>query len=60
MRSKPNVIIHMGANQHRVQVRTSEDTFVTFDPNTMERKERSAFHREFMNAFRQTRGVAAT
>jgi len=40
----------MGANQHTVTV----EKHTKYDLNNMSRKERSTFHREFMNAFRQT------
>jgi hypothetical protein len=58
---QPNVIIRMGANRHTIMVRSPRigdpDHFVTFDMNAMDRKERSAFHREFMNAFRQSQAT---
>ena len=50
MQSRPSVVVHMGANQHTVTV----EKHTTYDLNNMSRKERSTFHREFMNAFRQT------
>ena len=53
MKKKPSVIVRMGATRFTVDVRGVG----TFDLNRMEKKERSAFHRELMNAFRATRGA---
>jgi hypothetical protein len=50
---KPNVIIRMGAAHWDATVRGADGKFVTFDFHKMTRRERSDFHREFMNAFRQ-------
>jgi hypothetical protein len=45
------VIIRMGAAHWDARVRKDND-YVTFDFRTMDKKERSNFHREFMNAYR--------
>lgn len=56
---KHNVVIHMGAADWSARVRVQEkfhpDTWAVFNFRTMERKERSTFHRELMNAFRASR-----
>jgi hypothetical protein len=52
---KPNVVIRMGAAHWDAQVRGSDDTMAHFDFRAMDKKQRSAFHRELMNAFRSTR-----
>lgn len=52
---KPNVIIRMGAANYDVRVRGDDGAFVRFDLRTMQKRERSTFHREFMNAFRASR-----
>jgi len=49
--SKPNVVIRMGAAEWTVKVRNN-DQYVLFDLRAMDKKQRSNFHREFMNAFR--------
>lgn len=54
---KNRVTIHMGASRHDVTVRGEDGQPVTFDLYHMTRKERSTFHREFMNAFRQSRNA---
>jgi hypothetical protein len=56
---KPNVIIRMGAAYWDARVRASDGSTVHFDFRSMESKERSAFHRELMNAFRATAKVTA-
>lgn len=53
--SKPNVVIRMSAAAWDARVRKADGSYVTFDFRAMERKERSTFHREFMNAFRESR-----
>ncbi len=50
--NKPNIIIRMGAAYNDVRVRRPDGSYVTFDRSVMDRKDRSTFHREFMNAFR--------
>lgn len=49
---KPNIVIRLGAAAWDAKVRRPDGSYATFDFRTMEKKERSAFHREFMNAFR--------
>ena len=51
---KPNVIIRLSAAHWDAKVLKSDGTYAHFDFREMERKERSTFHREFMNAFRST------
>jgi len=53
--TKPNLIIRMGASHWDARVRTEAGEFVRFDFRSMEKKQRSAFHRELMNAFRAAR-----
>jgi hypothetical protein len=53
--TKPNIIIRMGAAHWDVRVRAADGKFVTFNHRTMDKKERSNFHRELMNAFRASR-----
>ena len=48
---KPNIIIRMGAVAWDVQV-LDHGKYTTFDLRSMDKKQRSTFHREFMNAFR--------
>lgn len=55
---KANVIIRMGAANYDVRVRGTDGNFVRFDLRAMEKKQRSTFHREFMNAFRKSRQAA--
>lgn len=50
--NKPRVIIRMTAAHWDAQVRTLDGSYVTFDFRKMDKKARSTFHREFMNAFR--------
>jgi hypothetical protein len=54
---KPNIIVRMGAAHWDAQVRASDGSMARFDFRTMEKKERSTFHREFMNAFRAMRKI---
>jgi hypothetical protein len=51
---KPNLIIRMGAAYWDARVRNG-DKWVRFDFRLMDKKARSTFHREFMNAFRAAR-----
>lgn len=51
---KTNVIIRMGAAYWDARV-FSKDGETHRDFRTMDKKERSEFHRELMNAFRATR-----
>lgn len=55
---KANIIIRMGAAHWDARVRKGTE-FVQFDFRTMDKKERSAFHRELMNAYRQSLKDAA-
>jgi hypothetical protein len=52
--SKANIIIRMGATNWDARVRSASGDMVRFDLRAMEKKERSVFHRELMNAFRAT------
>jgi hypothetical protein len=53
---KPNVVIRMGASHWDVKVFVpSVKDYVEFDMRKMTGRQRSDFHREFMNAFRQGR-----
>jgi hypothetical protein len=55
--SKPaNLIIRMGANNWDARVRKADGSLVRFDFRKVS-KERSAFHRELMNAFRAQRAA---
>jgi hypothetical protein len=54
MSRKPNIIIKMGAPRWEVQVRVGNE-YVSFDMRKMTGKQKSEFHREFMNAFRESR-----
>lgn len=51
---KANVIIRMGAAHYDVRVRDAAGKLVCFDLRAMDKTGRRNFHREFMNAFRQT------
>jgi hypothetical protein len=51
---KPNVIIRMGAANWDARVRASDGSMTHMDFRKMDKKARSTFHRELMNAFRQT------
>ncbi len=53
--SKPNIIIRMGAANWDARVRDASGNLVRFNFRRMEKKERSVFHRELMNAFRASR-----
>lgn len=53
--NKPRIIIRMGAPHWDARVRDANGNLVTFDFRKMEKKARSDFHREFMNAFRASR-----
>jgi hypothetical protein len=56
MKQKPNIVVRMGAAYWDVQVLVpSVGEYVTFDFRKMTGKEKSTFHREFMNAFRESR-----
>jgi hypothetical protein len=48
----------MGAPYWDARVRQG-DTYVTFNLRAMDKKDRSNFHREFMNAYRASNKVAA-
>jgi hypothetical protein len=52
---KPNIIIRLTAAYWDAQVRKDDGSLVRFDFRTMDKKERSTFHRELMNAFRTVR-----
>ncbi len=52
---KANIIIRMGAAHWDARVRGADGKWITFDFRTMEKKQRSTFHRELMNAFRASR-----
>jgi hypothetical protein len=58
MEIKPNVIVRMGAAHWDAQVRGSDGNMTHMNFRKMDKKARSTFHRELMNAFRQTLGVA--
>lgn len=49
---KANIIIRMGAAHWDAQVRGGDGSTVLLDFRKMDRRQRSDFHREFMNAFR--------
>lgn len=54
--NKPNLVIRMGAAHWDVHVRVlNGEMKLLRDFRKMTGKERSNFHREFMNAFRRTR-----
>lgn len=58
---KHNVIIRLGAAHWDARVRQPGHThhgWIQFDFRKMERKERAAFHRELLNAFRAQRNAA--
>jgi hypothetical protein len=52
---KSNITIRMGARHWDARVRDSKGNFISFDFHKMDKKERSTFHRELMNAFRSSR-----
>jgi hypothetical protein len=49
------IIIRMGAANWDARVKDKNGNWITFNFRTMQKKERSTFHREFMNAFRAAR-----
>jgi len=55
--NKPNIIIRMGAGNWDARVRDSKGNFVRFNFRKMDKKGRSTFHRELMNAFRASRSA---
>jgi hypothetical protein len=56
---KPNVIIRLGAANWDARVRRPDGTYTRFDFRTMNKREKSDFHRELLNAFRTVRREAA-
>ena len=55
MKRKPNIVVRMGAAHWDIQVLVpSVGEYVSFDFRKMTGKEKSNFHREFMNAFRES------
>ena len=52
---KARIIIRMGAAHWDARVKDKDGNVITFDFRTMDKKQRSNFHREFMNAFRASR-----
>lgn len=54
---KARIIIRMGAAHWDARVADKNGKIITFDFRKMEKKERSTFHREFMNAFRASRAA---
>jgi nicotinamide riboside kinase len=55
MSRKANVVIRMGASHWDAQILVpAVGEYVTFNFRNMTGKERSNFHREFMNAFRES------
>lgn len=55
---KPNVIIRMGAAHWDVRVKAADGSYATFNLRRMDKNQRRNFHREFMNAYRQSRRTA--
>lgn len=56
MKSKPNIIVRQTAAHWDVQVLVPiTGEYVLFDMRAMSGKQRSAFHRELMRAFRENR-----
>jgi hypothetical protein len=55
--SNHNITIRMTAAHWDVRVRAADGNIVTFDHRHMDKKERSTFHRELMNAYRASRGT---
>lgn len=51
---KSSIVIRMGAANWDAQVKDKEGNWVTFNIRKMDKRQRSDFHREFMNAFRAT------
>jgi len=56
--TKANIIIRMTAGNWDARVRGADGSFVRFDFRKMDKKGRSTFHRELMNAFRANRPSA--
>jgi len=57
---KPNLIIRMGAAYWDARVLIGNpDHYVRYDFRKMEKRQRSVWHREFMNAFRAARREVA-
>jgi hypothetical protein len=52
---KLNIIIRMGAAHWDAKVRDAAGKLFHFDFRKMDKKRRSDFHRELMNAFRASR-----
>jgi hypothetical protein len=57
VKQQHNIIIRMGAAEWSARVRHNGE-FIKFDFRRMDRKERSTFHRELMNAVRAQRKAA--
>lgn len=57
MKQQHNIIIRMSAAEWSASVRHNGE-FIKFDFRRMDRKERSTFHRELMNAVRANRKAA--
>lgn len=55
---KPNIVIRMTSGNWDARVRGADGNFVRFDFRKMDKKGRSTFHRELMNAFRANRPAA--
>lgn len=53
---KARIIIRMGAAHWDARVQGPNGNVITFDFRTMDKRARSDFHRELMNAFRASRG----
>lgn len=59
--TKPNIVVRMGAAHWDVQVLVpAVGEYVSFDMRKMTSKDKSNFHREFMNAFRASRNDVET
>ena len=52
---KSRIVIRMGAAHWDCKVKDKHGKWIEFNFRTMEKKERSTFHRELMNAFRASR-----
>jgi hypothetical protein len=52
---KNNVTIRLGATINTVTVRGADGEPIVFDRNAMSKDENRVFHREFMNAFRNSK-----
>jgi hypothetical protein len=57
MTKKHNIVIRMGATHWDARIRHNGEV-IQFDFHKMDKKERSAFHRELMNAWRAQRKAA--